>query len=125
MDTPLIKRVPNSQRSNFATAWGRLLDAAVSSKQEAAWSEFFLFPKCILWAPSRGGKRIAKKGNMADLVRARISKWTAGEKDGLWKDAVERSKREPPDPAARPRKPQSEKERSDKEREARVIAALL
>jgi len=58
------------------------------------------------------------------MVRARISKWTAGEKDGLWKDAVERSKREPPDPAERSRKPQSEKERSDKDREARVIAAL-
>ena len=25
VDTPLLKRIPNAQRSNFATAWGRLL----------------------------------------------------------------------------------------------------
>jgi hypothetical protein len=29
IDTPLVKRIPNSQRSAFATSWGRLLDATV------------------------------------------------------------------------------------------------
>ena len=59
LDTPLIKRVPNSQRSAFASVWGRLLADAVLSKQMSCWSEFFMFPKCILWSQA-GGKRIAQ-----------------------------------------------------------------
>ena len=65
VDTPVIKRIPNAQRSNFAGFWGRLLDQATLSKQESAWAEFFLFPKCILWSPIRGGKRFAKKATFA------------------------------------------------------------
>ena len=55
VDTPILKWVLNAQRSNFATQWGRLLQAAVDSRQEAAWSEFFVFPKCVLWSPARWG----------------------------------------------------------------------
>src|SRR5688500_6364939 len=88
-----MKRVPNPQRSSFATVWGRLLDEAVDSRLESVWSEFFAFPKCVLWKPVRGGKRLSKKANMADLVRVRLGEWMAGEKESLWRDAVERSKR--------------------------------
>ena len=118
VDTPVLKRVPNSQRSNFATAWGKILDEAVFSKQEAAWSEFFLFSKCILWTPVRGGRRLAKKANMADVVRARLEKWAAGEKEQLWKDAVERSKK--PVAQEAPKKDVTDKARL----EARALAAL-
>ena len=120
VDTPVVKRVPNSQRSAFATAWGRLLEEAVESRQESAWSQFFMFPKCVLWTPVRGGKRLSKKVNMADLVRMRITRWSTGDKESLWKETVERSKR--------PLTPVSEKpqrEESDQEKlEARVIRAL-
>jgi len=118
VDTPVLKRVTNSQRSNFATAWGRLLDAASDSKQEADWSDFFLFPKCILWSPERGGKRLVKKANVPQLVGKRLERWAAGEKEELWKDAVKRSKR-----PVQPEEPK--KEKSDRELlEARAIAAL-
>ncbi len=59
---------------------GKLLHAAVDKQQEAAWSEFFVFPKCILWSPVRGGRRLARKASMADVVKARLLKWEAGEK---------------------------------------------
>jgi hypothetical protein len=118
VDTPVVKRVPNAQRSNFATAWGRLLDEAVVSTQEAAWSEFFLFPKCILWTPVRGGKRGAKKANMAELVRDRLARWSAGEKQQLWKDAEKRAKKRRISPE--PAQPQSDAERL----ESTVLVAL-
>jgi hypothetical protein len=115
LDTPVLKRIPNSQRANFATTWGRLLDEATDKQQEADWSEFFLFPKCILWSPVRGGKRLAKKANMAEIVRSRLVQWAAGGKEKLWKDAVERSKR-----------PEGHEERKqgDQNIEKRVLEAL-
>ena len=91
LDTPLVKRVPNSQRSAFATVWGKLLNEAVFSKQLGAWAEFFSFPKCILWTPARRGKRLAKKASFADIVRARLKRWPT-DKEGLWKEVVTRSK---------------------------------
>ena len=117
VDTPMLKRVPNAQRSNFATQWGRLLQAAVDSKQEGAWSEFFVFPKCILWSPARGGSRLSKKASVADLVKVRMVQWLTGEREQLWKDAVKRSRKSPPE--------ESKKKRSAQERlEVRVLAAL-
>ena len=41
----------------------------------------------------RGGRRLAKKSNMAETVRLRLVKWSEGLKDSLWKDAVDRAKR--------------------------------
>ena len=73
-DVPLLKRVPTDEASHFATVWGRLLDEAVYSGSEVAWSEFFLFPKVILWAPPRGGHRLAKK---ASHLESRLRRWPA------------------------------------------------
>jgi hypothetical protein len=92
LDTPLVKRIPNSQRSAFATSWGRLLDEAIFSGQLGSWADFFMFPKCILWTPVRGGKRLSRKCNMADLVRSRLTKWKT-DPGALWKDVIERSKK--------------------------------
>ena len=88
LDTPLLKRVPNCQRSAFATVWGKLLDDAVFSKQLSSWSSFFMFPKSILWSPARGGRRLAKKQNMATLIKLRLGRWNTDLK-GLWADVVE------------------------------------
>ena len=49
-----------------------------------------MFPKCILWTPLRGGNRLSKK-RMADLVKARLTKWKT-DPEGLWKDVIDRSK---------------------------------
>ena len=87
LDTPLVKRVPNSQRAAFAREWGSLLDQAVHSGQIGNWTDFFIFPKCILWTPVRGGKRLSKKNNMAALVKSRLIRWKS-DPDSLWKDAV-------------------------------------
>ena len=116
LDTPVVKRIPQSQQSAFATVWGRLLRDAVASKQLGDWSDVFIFPKCVLWSPVRGGKRLAKKGKFADVVRDRLKRWST-DREGLWKEVVQRSTRvrEPPEP----RKP------SDKDRtESAAIAAL-
>ena len=89
-DTPLFKRIPTDEASNFATIWGRLLDEAVFSRSEAAWSNVFIFPKCILWAPPRGGQRLAK-AKRAGVVKSRLRRW-ATERKELWKEVVERSR---------------------------------
>ena len=91
LNTPLLKRIPNSQRSAFATLWGRLLDEAVASKHVSKWCEFFMLPKCVLWSPARGGKRLAKKVSMANMVGSRLAKWNTDRKS-LWAEVVERSK---------------------------------
>ncbi len=53
LDTPLVKRVPNSQRAAFAREWGSLLDQAVHSGQVGNWTDFFIFPKCLLCGEAR------------------------------------------------------------------------
>ena len=90
VDAPLVKRVPGSQAGMFAQVWGRLLEKAVASKLVGDWSDFFIFPKCILWVPVRGGTRMAKKACFADMVRARLARWPS-DVDGLWEDVVQRS----------------------------------
>ena len=97
---------------------GRLLDAAVHSAQLGSWTDFFMFPKCILWTPQRGGTRLSKKRSMADLVKSRLAKWKS-DPDALWKDVVERSKKSLTPPEALPR-PKPDGTRL----EASVIAAL-
>ena len=120
VDTPLIKRIPGVQRSHFASAWGRLLLEAVDTKSLSAWSDFFAFPKCILWSPTRGGRRIAKKKSMAELIRVRLIQWSNGDKMTLWRAAVERSKRNLVDPEELEAKKPTDQARL----EARVISAL-
>ena len=79
-----MKRIPNSRRSAFATDWGMILDAAVLEGQPGLWADFFMFPKCILWTPVRGGSRLSKKRTMADLVKTRLEKWKS-DPEALWK----------------------------------------
>ena len=102
IDTPLVKRIPNSQRSAYATVWGQLLKQALDDKKRSSWVEFNVFPKLILSTMSRGGSRLSKKAKFADVLRNRLAQWKKGEKGELWKVVVERSKRTPM--AAAPRK---------------------
>jgi hypothetical protein len=102
-DLPLFKRLPASVASSFATTWGQLLDEAVYSRSEAAWSEFFVFPKAIMWAPPRGGQRLAKKAKHGGAIASRLARWPAGRHE-LWQEAVERSRRRTLEPVSE-RKP--------------------
>ena len=60
---------------------------------------------------------MSKKASVADMVKARLQKWEAGEVEQLWQQAVARS--------SRPLPQEEPKVKSDKERlEARVLSAL-
>jgi len=92
--TPLVKRIPRSEASQFALQWGRLLDDALFQGSVPAWSDFFVFPKAILWSPRRGGRKLAHQASQADLIRARMAAWPT-QKEELWKAVVHRSRRGP------------------------------
>ena len=101
LDTPLAKRVPGSQRAVFFNNWGRLMRTALSAapeRQYPAWCEWAMYHKAILWTPSRGGSRLAKKKCYADLVQDRMRRWDQ-DREKLWEETVHRSKtREVPTP---------------------------
>ena len=101
LDTPLAKRVPNSQRATFFGNWGKLMQQAMRAEPERqypAWCEWAMYHKAILWTPPRGGARLAKKARYADLVRDRMRRWTE-DREKLWEETVHRSKtREVPTP---------------------------
>jgi hypothetical protein len=118
LDTPLVKRIPNSQRSVFSTVWGQLLKQALDDKKYSSWAEFNAFPKLILSTLERGGSRLSKKAKFADVVQKRLAQWKRGEKSELWKVVVARSKQ---DPLATPRKA---KKLDIKVLEAAVVSAL-
>jgi hypothetical protein len=79
----MMKDVPKREQSQFAAKWGRLLGEAMHSGRPEEWFDFFSFPKCILLAPVRGGKRISKSRSLADLVHGRLAQWETGKKE-LW-----------------------------------------
>ena len=73
IDTRLVKRIPNSQRSAFATVWSQLLKQALDDKKRSSWAEFNAFPKLILSTLARGGCRLSKKVKFVDVVRNRLA----------------------------------------------------
>jgi hypothetical protein len=89
-----MKVVPRREASLFATEWIRLLDNALDRKDVGSWVEFFRFPKCILLAPIRGGRRVSRSQSMADLVHSRLKKWHA-EKEAQWEAVLARCQRSP------------------------------
>jgi len=52
-----------------------------------------MFPKAVLLAPARMGKRVSqKKGSMATQVLERLRLWSA-DRDGLWNEVLSRAAR--------------------------------
>src|SRR5689334_14881785 len=78
-----------------------------------SWFDFFAFPKCVLLAPVRGGRRISKLQSHADLVSGRIALWS--EQTRLWEEVMARAGDKRPTLAAAGSTPDFEK---------RVVAAL-
>jgi len=94
MDVPLMSDIPKGEASLFSKIWGGLLFEAVQKASPDAWFDFFSFPKCILLAPVRGGRRISKRKKQADLVHERLTMWTEKRKE-LWEAVVARGGRRP------------------------------
>jgi hypothetical protein len=90
LDTPMLRRIPRRASSAFAKKWADLLQEAMLVRTEITWARFLQFPKAVLLAPSRGGKRISRKANMGDVVLARIEAWTASFEE-LWSAVKSRS----------------------------------
>ena len=67
-----------------------LLNDALDRKDTGSWADFFRFPKCILLAPVRGGRRISRSQSIADLVASRITKWSESREE-LWEAVLLRS----------------------------------
>src|SRR6185437_656794 len=117
LDTPLMKRLPQSQRTSFACVWARCLEAALRSGFESDWSDFFILPRCILWSPARAGKRVAQP---SEVVKRRLARWPA-ERDQLWQAVVERSQHRSLEVKQSPRESKS---KDPKRLERSVVSAL-
>ena len=113
IDTLLVKRIPNSQRSAYATVWGQLLKQALDDKKCSSWVDFNVSQAHTVHYVERSS-RLSKKAKFADVVRNRLAQWKKGEKGEL-----ERSKRAPI--VAAPRKANK---LDIKVLEAAVLAAL-
>ena len=93
-NAPLLKVIPKREAGWFARTWSGLLLDALDKRDVGSWFDFFRFPKCILLAPVRGGRRVSRSQSIADLVHARLKSWPA-EKDTLWESVLVRCQRSP------------------------------
>ena len=85
-NAPQLKSVPKREASLFAKTWAGLLCESLQRKECEPWADFFRFPKCILLAPVRGGRRISRSQPITDLVTSRIAKWSESKesRETLW-----------------------------------------
>ena len=74
-NAPLLKVIPKREAAWFARMWSGLLHDAMEKRDVGSWVDFFRFPKCILLAPVRGGRRVSRSQSIADLVHARLRSW--------------------------------------------------
>ena len=91
-DVPLMKDIPRRQAPLFARTWSSLLNEALARNTPTAWFEYACFPKCILLAQIRAGKRISRSQSRADLVNSRLVSWSEN-KSALWQGVLSRCER--------------------------------
>lgn len=84
-----MKQIPKRVAPLFAKTWGGLLHEALQLQDPESWFDFFSFPKCTLWAPERGGKRISKSRSKADVVHERLVQWRDSKKQ-MWETVMSR-----------------------------------
>jgi hypothetical protein len=89
VDTPIVRKVPKLVLSQFAKTWGGLLEVALKERSVKAWRQFLVFPKVILLAPLRGGKKLTKNQSLTNLFKARLDSWFT-RTDELWEEVVKR-----------------------------------
>ena len=93
---PTVKRVPQQCRVAVAKSFTALMrQCATPSTPEQelrAWSEFLMFPKCVLRTqPSiRGGrkKKLKRNEQLKSAIVDRVKRWEAGEQDKLWAESL-------------------------------------
>ena len=90
-NVPLLKVIPKREAALFARLWSGLLHEALERKDEESWADFFRFPKCVLLAPVRGGRRVSRSQSLADLVNTRLTGWS--EKAIMWEAVLGRCQR--------------------------------
>ena len=81
---PTIKNVPLKLRRLWSQCLAKSLAQAVWSNTIESWTELQMLPKCTLCRPSRGGR--SHKSQKLAWTQARLQRWLAGERSGLWHD---------------------------------------
>jgi len=91
IDVPLLKFLPRAAASPFSGAWARLFTDAGVTGSLASWKACFMFPKAVLLAPVRAGRRVSqKKGSLATQVLEKIQRFSS-DRDSLWSEVLERA----------------------------------
>src|SRR6185312_718303 len=95
---------PPEAASPFSAAWARLFIEACTTRSLASWKSCFMFPKAVMLAPVRAGRRVVqKKGSLATQVLEKIQRFTS-DRESLWKEVLDRTAS---------RKPRDRDEKSD------------
>ena len=93
----LCRHIPKMCRDLLAEALTNLCTQAARSPQDPLpFKLLFLFPRAVLRAPSRAGKR--NRTQFARQLSDRLRRWLSGDFNGLWKEALTNSerRRDPP-----------------------------
>ena len=80
--TATLRHVPGVARHSWNQVFTRALSAVVHSNDDKAWRELLMLPKCVLCAPTRGGRRHSKAAGAYTLDR--LHRWQEGDRLGLW-----------------------------------------
>ena len=79
--TATLRHVPGVARHSWNQVFTRALSAVVHNNDDKAWRELLMLPKCVLCAPTRGGRRHSKAAGAYTLDR--LHRWQEGDRLGL------------------------------------------
>ena len=85
---PTLKHIPKGVRDRWARVLGDCFSSICDNPDDLApWSLVLMVSKCILSSPPLGHR--LRWREISKLVKARISRWQAGEFSTLWKEALD------------------------------------
>ena len=85
---PTLKHIPKRVRDRWARVLGDCLSSICDNPDDfAPWFLVLMVSKCILSSPPLGHRMRWRE--ISKLVKARISRWQAGEFSTLWKEALD------------------------------------
>ena len=88
---PICRHIPKSCRDLFAEALSNLCSqAARNPRDHSKFRLLFMFPRAVLRAPPRGGKR--RRVHFSRLLSERLRRWLSGDYEALWSEATCASK---------------------------------
>ena len=74
LNSPTLKLIPRRAVGQFARVWGALLIKAVATANHEHWFSALAFPRCVLVATRRGGKRVTR--SVTQMILDRIRRWS-------------------------------------------------